>query len=163
MTILEQLRLRFPRAVAAVEPRLGFIRKALSFGLVGVVNTGIDFGVFWIGARFFGLPVVLANTLSWTIAVSCSYVMNSKFTFAAESGRRLTRRAYATFVLSGIVGFVANTATVLVVAKYVAPSLVASESAQLAVAKASAILASFAVNFTLSHFVVFRQRAEAGP
>ncbi len=136
----------------------GLVRKALSFGLVGLVNTFLDFGLFWLGAVKFGLPVIAANTLSWVVAVSLSYVMNSKFTFAAESGRRLTWRAYATFVVSGIFGYIANTATVIVVSRYVAPAFIADKSMQLAAAKACAVLASFVVNFSLSHFVVFRRR-----
>jgi putative flippase GtrA len=157
MAVIDQLKFRFPRAIAVVEPRLAFFRKAVSFGLVGVVNTFIDFGVFWLGAWKFGLPLIAANTLSWIVAVSCSYVMNSMFTFAAESGRRLSGRAYATFVLSGIIGLVANTTTLLVAAK-LAPLVLVSASAQLAAAKGCAIIASFVVNFSMSHFVVFRRR-----
>jgi putative flippase GtrA len=158
MSAIEQLRFHFPRAAAAVEPRLAFVRKALSFGMVGVVNTLLDFGMFWLFAWKLGLPLIGANTLSWIIAVSCSYVMNSMFTFAAESGRRLTWRSYGTFVISGIAGLVANTVTLIIVAK-LAPLVFAAPSAQLAVAKACAVLASFVVNFSLSHFVVFRRRA----
>src|ERR1700742_1206633 len=103
MIVIEQLRFRFPRAAAAIEARLSLLRKAVSFGVVGVVNTGVDFGIFWIGAHKFGLPLILANTLSWIIAVTASYVMNSLFTFAAESGRKLGWRSYATFLASGVV------------------------------------------------------------
>ena len=162
MAVIEQLRFRFPRTAAAVEPRLAFMRKAVSFGMVGVVNTLFDFGMFWLFAWKLGLPLVGANTLSWIIAVSCSYVMNSMFTFAAESGRRLSWRSYATFVVSGIAGLIANTATLVIAAK-LAPLMLAAPSAQLAAAKACAVLASFVVNFSLSHFVVFRRRpATAG-
>ena len=86
--------------------------------------------------------------LAWLVAVSGSYVMNSFITFAAESGRQLRLRDYGTFVASGIAGVVANT-TVLVVASYWMPVLAA---------KLLAIAASFLVNFSLSHFVVFRSR-----
>jgi putative flippase GtrA len=157
MTVIGQLKFHFPRAAAMVEPRMAFIRKAISFGLVGVVNSLIDFGIFWLGAWKFGLPLVGANTLSWTVAVSCSYVMNSMFTFAVESGRRLSWRAYATFVVSGIAGLVANTLTLVIVAK-LAPLVFTAASAQLAAAKICSILAAFVVNFSLSHFVVFRRR-----
>ncbi|HEY1542110.1 MAG TPA: GtrA family protein [Xanthobacteraceae bacterium] len=157
MAVIEQLRFRFPRAVAAVEPRLAFMRKAVSFGLVGLVNTLLDFGMFWLFAWKLALPLVAANMCSWSIAVSCSYVMNSMFTFAVESGRRLSWRSYATFVVSGIAGLIANTA-VLVIAAKLAPLVFTAASAQLAAAKACAVLASFVVNFSLSHFVVFRRR-----
>ena len=156
---IEQLRFRFPRAVAVVEARIAFFAKAVSFGLVGVVNTGVDFCVFWIAAQEFGLPLVVANVISWTVAVSGSYVLNSMFTFAAESGRRLGWRPYGTFLASGVVGLVANTATLLIAAR-LAPLVIAAPALQLAAAKACSILASFVVNFSLSHFVVFRRRAE---
>ena len=157
---IEQFRFRFPRVVAAVEARIALFIKAISFGLVGVVNTGVDFALFWIGAVIFGLPLIVANTLSWTVAVTGSYVMNSMFTFAAESGRRLSWRAYATFVVSGLAGYFANTVTVFVVATHILPPFIASESARLAAGKICAIGASFVVNFSLSHFVVFRRRVE---
>jgi putative flippase GtrA len=122
--------------------------KALSFAMVGVVNTLVDLGVFLFGYSVLGLKLIPANLLSWLVAVSCSYVLNSSITFAHESGGKLSWRSYATFVASGIAGVVANT-TVLFVASYWIPVLAA---------KLVAILASFAVNFSLSHFVVFRAR-----
>lgn len=159
MGSIEQLRFRFPRTVAAVEARIAFLVKALSFGLVGVVNTGVDFGVFWIAAQEFRVPLVVANVISWTVAVSGSYVLNSMFTFAAESGRKLGWRSYGAFLASGLVGLVANTAALLIAAS-LAPRVIDNPALQLAAAKACAIIASFVVNFSLSHFVVFRRRVE---
>ena len=124
--------------------------KATSFALVGVVNTLIDLAVFVVGYNFLHLQLVPANLLAWFVAVSCSYVMNSTFTFAAESGRKLRWRDYGAFVASGVVGAVANTTT-LVLASFVVPVWAA---------KAMAIGVSFLVNFSMSHFVVFRKRAE---
>src|SRR5690349_591816 len=159
MMSIEQLRLRFPRAIAAVEARIAFFAKAVSFGLVGVVNTGVDFCIFWIAAQKFALPLVVANVISWTIGVSGSYVLNSMFTFAAESGRKLGWRRYGTFLASGVVGLIANTTTLLVAAR-LAPLVIDNPALQLAAAKVCAIGASFVVNFSLSHFVVFRRRVE---
>jgi putative flippase GtrA len=122
--------------------------KAASFAAVGVINTLIDLGVFLAVYNLFKLPLIPANVLAWLVAVSGSYVMNSFVTFAAESGRRLRWRDYGAFVASGIAGVIANTAT-LVVASYWVPVLAA---------KLLAIAASFVVNFSLSHFVVFRAR-----
>src|SRR5262249_52732237 len=135
------------------------VAKAISFGLVGVVNTGVDFCVFWIAATEFGLPLVVANVISWTVAVSGSYVMNSMFTFAAESGRKLGWRLLGLFLASGLLGLVAHTTTLLVAVR-LAPLVIADPAMQLAAAKLCAIAASFVVNFSLSHFVVFRRRAE---
>ena len=150
-------------------------RKAVSFALIGVVNTVVDYSVFLlaraalsrspaaldaIGAlaescrcgNTTALTLVAANLVSWIVAVSGSYAMNSSITFAAESGRRLRWRDYAAFVLSGIVGWLANTATLLIAAQVLLLPVW--------LAKVVAILASFVVNFSLSHFVVFRVRTE---
>ena len=122
--------------------------KALSFGLIGVVNSAVDFGIFSLGYYYFGLSILASQLIAWIIAVTGSYVMNSTITFAAESGRRLEARAYATFVLAQVAGFLANTATVLVASLFM----------PVWAGKLLAIGASFAVNFSLSHLVVFRQR-----
>ena len=138
------------RLIAAWHER-AVVLKAMSFALVGVVNSAVDFGVFALAYSYFDLPIVLANVLSWCVAVSGSYVMNSLTTFAHESGRELTAKAYFSFALSQAAGLVANTTTV-VVARHFMPVLVG---------KVLAIGVSFLVNFTLSHFVVFRKSPNA--
>jgi putative flippase GtrA len=147
--------------------------KAVSFALIGVVNSLVDYCVFLLARASlsasaaavaalgsFGdachcgdattLTLVVSNLISWSVAVTGSYVMNSSITFAAESGRRLRLGAYLTFVASGVVGLLANTATLLFAAQILLLPVW--------LAKAVAILASFLVNFSLSHFVVFRPR-----
>ena len=137
----------FRRLVQAWRTR-GVTLKAASFALVGVVNTFIDLGIFLAAYNLLQLPLIPANVLAWLVAVSGSYVMNSFITFAAESGRQLRWRAYGAFVVSGVAGVITNTA-ILVVASYWLPVLAA---------KLLAIAVSFVVNFSLSHFVVFRTR-----
>jgi putative flippase GtrA len=150
--------------------------KALLFALIGVINTIVDYSIFLLArsalARspealsLFGsigsacgcassttVSLVVANMMSWVVAISGSYIMNSSITFAAESGRKLRWRSYGIFLASGVVGWFANTATLLFIAQVLLQPVW--------VAKAVAILASFAVNFSLSHFVVFRVRRPA--
>ena len=124
--------------------------KAVVFALIGVVNTAVDYGVFLAAHAALDLSLVVANMLSWIIAVSSSYILNSTITFAAESGRKLHWPAYFTFVATGIAGWFANTAALLIAADVLL--------FRLWLAKLLAVLASFIVNFSLSHFVVFRVR-----
>src|SRR6185437_1912547 len=140
------------RLLAAWHQR-GISLKALSFAFVGVINTAIDASVFFTALAFLTTSLVVANLLAWLVAVSCSYVMNSFVTFAAESGGRLGWRYYASFVASGVAGWAANTAVLVLAADYLHVPVWG--------AKALAILVSFAVNFSLSHFVVFRPRKAA--
>ena len=135
------------RLIAAWHER-AIVLKAMSFAAVGVVNSAVDFGVFSFAYYYFGLPIITANVMAWIVAVSGSYVMNSLTTFARESGRELRPTAYFTFLVSQLAGLVANTTTVFI-ASYFMPVLLG---------KLLAIGASFLVNFSLSHFVVFRKR-----
>ena len=122
--------------------------KAMSFAAVGVVNAAVDFGIFSFAYYHLELPIVTANVMAWIVAVSGSYIMNSLTTFAHESGRELRAKAYFTFLVSQVAGLLANTTTVFV-ASYFMPVLLG---------KLLAIGASFLVNFSLSHFIVFRKR-----
>lgn len=144
---LQRLMLRLARAWEERAVTL----KAASFAGVGVVNSLVDYSVFLAAYYLLKLPLIPANLLSWLVAVSGSYVMNSFVTFAAESGRQLRWRAYGIFVASGVAGWIANTTTLVVASDWAGVPVPA--------AKLLAIAASFAVNFSLSHFVVFRARA----
>ena len=124
--------------------------KAVSFAAIGFVNTGIDFGVFTFTYYYLGWPIIAANPIAWLIAVSNSYVMNSMITFAAETGRRLSVKAYITFIFTQVGGLIANTTTVFILSQFMPAWM----------AKIPAIGASFIVDFTLSHLVVFRRREE---
>jgi putative flippase GtrA len=147
--------------------------KAITFALVGVVNTIVDYSIFLVARGLYDrspaalglftytavscrcasaetVALIAANMTSWIIAVSGSYVLNSSITFAAESGRKLRWSSYAMFLASGVVGWLANTATLVFAAQILLFPVW--------LAKAVAILASFCVNFTLSHFIVFRTR-----
>src|SRR5262245_15388188 len=173
MLPIDRLKANFPRATAVVEPHFDVLRKAISFALIGVVNVAVDTSVFLLTYSYLRSPVaslrpldalaqwcactsrdslvlITATVMAWVVAGSGSYVMKSFITFAAESGRRLRWLDYGTFVASGILGAIANT-TALVVAAQFMPVLPA---------KGCAILTAFAVNFSMSHFVVFRPRGK---
>jgi putative flippase GtrA len=158
------------RGIAAAKKQALLI-KAASFAAVGLVNALVDFAVFLLALRYLvplsglswavaglsrtagfsegDVALVVANAIAWLVAVTGSYVMNSYVTFAKESGRQLTWRAYLTFAASGVLGWFANTATVLIASRFV----------PVVFAKILAIGAGFIVNFSMSHFVVFRASA----
>lgn len=169
---------RYEEALAKLTAGWGnrtFNFKAITFGLIGLINTAVDYSVFLAARAAFNrssgafaafdwtanicqcgdaatLSLIAANTIAWIVANSGSYVMNSSVTFAAETGRKLTWRAYFAFVASGTVGWLASTATLLVAAEILLLPVW--------LAKVVAILVSFVVNFTLSHFFVFRVRKD---
>lgn len=125
-------------------------KKVLSFGVIGVANALVDLGVFLLALHYLTSSLIAANVFAWLVAVSGSYVMNSFITFAAESGRVLRWRDYFAFAASGILGVITNTSVVVIAAEYLLLPVVVS--------KVLAIGAGFLVNFSMSHFVVFRKR-----
>jgi len=124
--------------------------KAVSFAFVGLINTAVDAAIFFLLLGYVTSSLVTANVVAWAIANTGSYVMNSLTTFSAETDGKLRLRHYAGFVGSGFVAVSASTVTVVIAAKFM----------PVWAAKAIAILVSFAVNFTLTHFVVFRPKSE---
>jgi putative flippase GtrA len=121
-------------------------RKVVSFALVGAVNAVVDTAVFFSVLIYLNSSLVLANVVSWLVAVTSSYVMNSLTTFAAESGRNLRFGDYLRFVGSGVIAVTATTITVVLAAKFM----------PIWAAKGIAILVSLVVNFSITHFIVFR-------
>ena len=142
-SLLERLRAAWRERTVAL--------KAISFAVVGLVNTAVDATIFFLLLAYVTPSLAIANITAWFIANTGSYVMNSFTTFSAETGGRLNLRHYAGFVGSGIVAVTASTITVVLAAKFM----------PVWAAKAVAILVSFAVNFSITHFVVFRTKSES--
>ena len=142
-SLLERLRAAWRERTVAL--------KAISFAVVGLVNTAVDATIFFLLLAYVTPSLAIANITAWFIANTGSYVMNSFTTFSAETGGRLNLRHYAGFVGSGMVAVTASTITVVLAAKFM----------PVWAAKAIAILVSFVVNFSITHFVVFRARPDA--
>ena len=98
-----------------------------------------------------GWHIIVANPIAWLLAVSNSYVLNSMITFAAETGRRLSVKAYITFIFTQVGGLIANTMTVFVLS-YFMPALDGEASRHRGKLHCR--------TSTLSHLVVFRRREE---
>jgi putative flippase GtrA len=148
-----------PQPIASLSERLSaawreraVALKAMSFAVVGLINTAVDAAIFFLLLGFVTSSLVIANVTAWFVANIGSYVMNTFTTFSAETGGKLRLRHYAGFVGSGIVAVIASTITVVVAARFV--------GLPVWTAKAIAILVSFAVNFSITHFVVFRTKGE---
>jgi putative flippase GtrA len=132
------------------------VGQMFRFGLVGLVNAGVDAAVFFTAVAILthvatvalhpDWILVLSNVCAWIVAVTCSYALNSRFTFAQHSGGKISLRDYLLFAVSQFGGFLAHTAMLVAAAKYV----------PLPVAKLLGIGVGFVVNFTLARTIVFR-------
>lgn len=91
------------------------IQQILKFGVTGVINTIIDFGIFNLliagtGIRS-GWPLGLINVLAVALAATNSYFMNRTWTFRADSNQH-TRQIFK-FVTVTTVGMLINSAVLM--------------------------------------------------
>ncbi len=119
---------------------LEFIR----FGLVGVINTAVDFAVFVLLYRLTGIDPLLCNGIAFLVAVTNSYLFNHHWTFR-QSGRPLSFAAYVRFVALNAGGLVIGTIAILLLG-----GLVPLEIAKLVAAGITLIW-----NYTCSKLFIF--------
>ena len=93
--------------------RLEFLR----FGLVGVVNTFIDFVVFVLLYRLTGIDPLLCNGIAFLVAVTNSYLMNHHWTFR-DTGSTLSFKAYIRFVVLNTGGLLIGTLAIVLLGEY---------------------------------------------
>jgi putative flippase GtrA len=114
------------------------------FGLVGIVNTAIDFSVFMLLYSGIGLDPIVANIIAFAVAVTNSYFMNLSWTF---------RQQKDSISLSNMIQFVlVNSGGLLIT---IAILVLLNGMVAVPVAKLTAILATLIWNFTFSKLIIF--------
>lgn len=126
--------------------------KPLRFILVGIANTAIDFIVL-LSLTTFGLPLVVANFISTSVALTFSFFANRSFTFGSTGKKRSQA---VRFLLVTLVGLWVLQPIVLVLA---VPALegMLSREASIVVAKLIATVVSMVWNYLLYDSLVFRK------
>ncbi|USB32345.1 GtrA family protein [Paenibacillus sp. YPG26] len=124
------------------------IIRLMRFGLVGLLNTGIDLAVFtlliWVST-----PVIPAQVLSYSCGVLNSYILNSRWTFREE--RNQNRK-------DELLRFVLVNLAALTISTFVLNTLSASTGMNLALCKLAATAVSILVNYAGSRYLVFGQQ-----
>jgi putative flippase GtrA len=85
---------------------LGVARQMLSFGLIGVIGFLIDAGVLYF-ALFCGLGLYAGRAVSYLAAVTATWLLNSRYTFAPTSGYNKIHE-WARFAVSQLSGATIN-------------------------------------------------------
>lgn len=78
-------------------------KQAGKFGLVGIMNTVIDLGIFNVLSQVFGVYVVVANIISVGVAIVNSYIWNKNWTFQDKSKENSVGK-FAKFVIFSLIG-----------------------------------------------------------
>lgn len=81
------------------------------FTLVGVINTVIDFSIFFILHDLFGVMFVIAHVSAFFVALANSFYFNAIWTFKNLKRDQLVKQISA-FVIIGVMGLVLSTLTI---------------------------------------------------
>ncbi|GHV83438.1 sugar translocase [Spirochaetia bacterium] len=127
----------------------------LKFGVVGLSNTLVSYGVYYVCVRFFDIHYIAANIIAFIIAVLNSFYWNKKFVFKGLSGKKEHFKAllklYITNVFTGV--FLSNAllfieVELLGIDKYIAPLI--------------NIAAIMPVNYLISKYWAFNKTGGSG-
>lgn len=136
--------------------RLPVIIQIAKFGVVGVANTVIDFGVLnYLSAVqhvFSGLALVPLNIISFTVAVINSYFWNKHWTFKTKEGK--AGRQFVEFIIVSVIAIFINSGAVYLIT--LIPPVGVSEQVWLNISKLIATFLSLVWNFVGYKFVVFK-------
>lgn len=89
--------------------------RLISYGIMGVVNTGVEYVIFYLLYRLVCLPIEASQALGYLSGSVCGYFLNSNVTFREGKGR--TRAQFIQYVgldlilaalSSGFMGLVEN-------------------------------------------------------
>lgn len=125
------------------------MRQAAKFGMVGALNTVVDWAVYFIltaALQSLSIAPTLAKGISYTAGILNSFIWNRNWTFRSKSGVVAT---LLPFVLVNVVGLVINTGTMqLGLYTFKLPEIIS-------LALATAVTLGW--NYSMSKFVIFRR------
>ena len=128
--------------------------QLMRFGLIGVINTALDFGLLFI-LKSVGLMATTANIFSTSIAFVFSFFANKKYTFRS-SGTNIVREMilFVAVTLFGL--WVLQTGVIWLVLPHLSKLLRSSEMGLL-VTKLIATAVSMTWNYILYDKLVFKK------
>lgn len=126
-----------------------FSASFIKFAIVGVINTIIDFAVFFALYELAGWNMIYSNICAFLVAVTNSYFMNKYFSFAHHKEKRISMAEFVIFVTASIATLSLSTA-ILVLGEPYLPVLYL---------KIIAAIITPLLNFLIYRFVIFQKKS----
>ena len=130
------------RALLALEP--------VRYAIVGASGVVVDLSVLALLVEVIGVPLLIANVVSFGVAVAGNYALNARWTFHAR-GRRAHVTGGAWFLFAALVGLAINEVGLWLLATRLGVFYVG--------AKIALVVLVFAWNYTFNSVVTFRRAA----
>ncbi|WP_263559788.1 GtrA family protein [Paenibacillus polymyxa] len=85
-----------------MKSRIAQLLPMIRFGIVGLVNTGVDYIIFMLLA-WTGVPVVVAQIISYSCGTANSYILNSKWTFSKQQANNTNKGQLLRFIVINLI------------------------------------------------------------
>ncbi|KJD45268.1 GtrA family protein [Paenibacillus terrae] len=129
-----------------MKSRMAQILPMIRFGMVGLVNTGVDYIIFML-LVWAGVPVVLSQIISYSCGTANSYILNSKWTFNKQPAPDTHKRQLPKFIVINLI--------VLGLTSLLLQMLHSGTGLPLAVCKLIATASGMIINYIGSRYWVF--------
>ena len=120
------------------------IVQFIKFGLVGISNTAVGFGVYYL-LYYCGVHYLVSNILSWLISVFNAFYWNNKYVF--QSGNSWWKTLFRTYISYGA-SLIVSTLMMYVLVEFIHVSPV--------IAPIICLLITIPLNFLLNKFWAFK-------
>lgn len=120
-------------------------QKMLNFGLVGFINTLVDFIIYAILVNYFGWFLLWAHLCAWVVTIQLSFMMNSLWTWQLSLKQSLCLERWILFMGAGLIAITCSSLVLMLFSLWFSPII----------AKFFAILAGFGSHFLLSYKFIF--------
>lgn len=131
--------------------------KPVRFAAIGAFNTVLDFGLLFI-LKGLGIPIVIANIISTSVAFSISFTLNKKYTFKTSDTN--VKREIALFIAVTLFGlWVLQNVVIILTSPAIATVLHTNDQSTLLVAKLTATVVSMVWNYFMYDRVVFTHKS----
>ena len=124
------------------------LTQFIKFSLVGLLNTAIHYGIFYVTFTYMGVHHLLASTLGFSVAVTNSYLINKHWTFKTRGSK--VHHEFAKFIIVNLITLSINLGSMAV--------LVEQFGMDPRIAQLASIGLTLSINFLGNKFWTFRQK-----
>ena len=124
------------------------LTQFIKFSLVGLLNTAIHYGIFYVTYEYMGLYHLLASTIGFCFAVTNSYLINKHWTFKTRGAN--VHHEFAKFIIVNLVTLSINLGSMAI--------LVEQCGMDPRIAQLASIGLTLSINFLGNKFWTFRHK-----
>ena len=138
------------------------LAEIIRFGIIGVLATFVDWGIFRILSRYLGVYYILSSIFSFSVSVIFNYLFSRAWVFHVTEKQNLVRE-FVLFMITSIIGLGINTLVLWLCVEWLFVqltflSVIPNDILEL-LGKAVATFVVMIWNYLIRKFLVFKKPA----